>query len=170
MSAGPLLGGVAPVAAAAAGWPLHVAALALAPLAVVQPTLALGLVLLLHLGRRLLKEPAGARELGAVAAIAVGVGLLAWVAPQPGRVHAGTATVLALLVPLIALAGLPRLLRHRTSGGLLVVCGGVGYSATALTSKLFAEALAGAHWPAALGWAMLTATVGVRRLVDDAHR
>src|SRR4051812_10153354 len=39
------------------GWPLQIAALALAPLTVVQPTLAVGLVLLLALGVRLLHEP-----------------------------------------------------------------------------------------------------------------
>ena len=79
------------------GWPFQIAALAIAPLAVVQPTLALGLVLLLYLGARLLHEPAGRRELGAVGAIAAGVGLLAWAAPEPSRVHAGTVTVLALI-------------------------------------------------------------------------
>src|SRR5437016_5657987 len=41
---------------ALAGWPFHLIALALAPLSLVQPTLALGLVLLLYLGHRLLGE------------------------------------------------------------------------------------------------------------------
>ncbi len=152
---------------AAAGWPLHVAALAFAPLAVVQPTLALGLVLLLYLGSRLLDEAAGARELAAVAAIAGGVGVLAWAAPEPGRVHAGTPTALAVLVPLIGLGALPWLRRRRTAGGLLVLCGGAGYSATALTTKLFAESLSGSHWTAALGWAALTATVALLALGDE---
>ena len=40
---------------AVAGFTLHVAALAVAPLTVVQPALALGLVLLLFLGARLLQ-------------------------------------------------------------------------------------------------------------------
>jgi hypothetical protein len=152
---------------ALAGWPLHVAALALAPLAVVQPTLALGLVLLLYLGARLLGEPAGARELVAVAAIAAGVGLLAWAAPQPGRVHAGTATVVAVLVPLGGLAALPWLRGRRTPGGLLIACAGAGYSATALMTKLVAEGLAGSQWATAAGWAALCATVGWLALGDE---
>ena len=49
------------------GWPLQVLALALAPLALVQPTLALGLLLLLVLGARVLGERVGRRELAAVA-------------------------------------------------------------------------------------------------------
>ena len=151
---------------ALAGWPLHVAALALAPLAVVQPTLALGLVLLLFLGARLLDEPAGARELAAVAAIAGGVALLAWAAPEPSRVHAGATTLVAVLVPLGGLAVLPWL-RRRTPGGVLVVCAGAGYSATALLTKLVAEALAGSQWAAVAGWAALTAAVGWLALGDE---
>src|SRR3954470_11575765 len=76
---------VAATALAIAGWPLQVAALALAPLTVVQPALALGLVVLLALGRRMLGEPVGTRALIATAAIAAGVGLLAWAAPDEAR-------------------------------------------------------------------------------------
>src|SRR4051794_26192634 len=45
-----------------AGWPFHLLALALAPLSLVQPTLALGLGLLLYLGHRLLAEGGGGAE------------------------------------------------------------------------------------------------------------
>jgi hypothetical protein len=126
-------------------------------------------VFLLYLDARLLEEPAGARAFGAVAAIAAGVAL-AWVPPQPGHAHAGTAPVLAVLIPLIALAGLPWRGGRRTPGELAVVGGGAGCSATALTTKLVAEAPASAHWPAALGGAVLAAAPGVSRHVDDAHR
>jgi hypothetical protein len=61
---------LAATALAIAGWPLQIAALALAPLTVVQPALALGLVLLLALGVRLLGEPARPRDFAAAAAIA----------------------------------------------------------------------------------------------------
>src|SRR3954465_7797114 len=55
-----------------AGWALRVAALSLAPLTVVQPALALGLVLLLALGRRLLGEPVRPRDYAAVGAVPAG--------------------------------------------------------------------------------------------------
>src|SRR6202042_291809 len=44
------------------GWPLQVVALLLAPLVVVQPTMAVGLLVLLFFGQRLLNERAGRRE------------------------------------------------------------------------------------------------------------
>src|SRR6185437_8617673 len=50
------------------GWPLEIVALLLAPLTVVQPCLASGLVLLLFLGVTRLGETPGRREYGSVAA------------------------------------------------------------------------------------------------------
>src|SRR4051794_16647304 len=64
------------------GWPLHAGALLLAPLTVVQPSLAFGLILLLVVGARHLDERVGAREVAAVGAILVGVALLGAVAPD----------------------------------------------------------------------------------------
>jgi hypothetical protein len=51
------------------GWPLEIVALLLAPLTVVQPCLASGLILLLWLGAKKLGEAPGRREFLAVAAI-----------------------------------------------------------------------------------------------------
>lgn len=147
---------LAATALAALGWPFQLGALALAPLTLVQPTLALGLVLLLVLGARLLGEPAGLRDLLGVGAIAVGVGLLAWAAPENSRVHAGAVTLAALLGALGALAALPWLLRRRAAGTLLVAAAGCAYAGSALTSKLLVDAVAAGHWPAVLGWAAAT--------------
>src|SRR4051812_6681179 len=58
---------LAGTAVAFAGWPFHLLALGLAPLSLVQPTLALGLVLLLFLGHRVLGERVGGAEIAAVA-------------------------------------------------------------------------------------------------------
>ena len=65
-----------------AGWPFHVVALLLAPLTVVQPALASGLLLLLVLGDRMLGERVGSLEVGAVMAIILGVAGMAWAAPS----------------------------------------------------------------------------------------
>ena len=56
------------VSLAVLGWPLQLLALRYAPLTVVQPTLALGLVLLLALAARYLGEPVRARHVLAVVA------------------------------------------------------------------------------------------------------
>src|SRR3954451_9722999 len=70
------------------GWPLQIAALSMAPLTVVQPTLALGLLLLLGLGVRVLHERVGAREIFAVILIIASVAIFAWAAPREvGDVH-----------------------------------------------------------------------------------
>src|SRR5689334_23324707 len=56
--------------------PLQTAALFFAPLTVVQPCDAFGLLLLVYLGSRMLNERVGAREIAAIAAIIVGIVLL----------------------------------------------------------------------------------------------
>src|SRR4051812_3219025 len=83
-----------------AGWPFHLLALALAPLSLVQPTLALGLVLLLYLGHRVLGERVGGAEILAVTGIAGAVAVLAWAAPAETSHHSSAARVAMGLVPL----------------------------------------------------------------------
>ena len=94
-----------------AGWPFQVAALALAPLTVVQPALAVGLILLLFLGNRLLHERVRPRDYSAVAAISVGLALLAWKAPEAEHVHAGAKTLTIVLGILVGAAVIPWILR-----------------------------------------------------------
>src|SRR4051795_9253115 len=79
------------------GWPLQIIALTHAPLTLVQPTLALGLLLLLVLGVRILGEHVGPREIAAVVLIIASVGLFAWAAPREvGEVERGAGLVVAL--------------------------------------------------------------------------
>ncbi|HVY78781.1 MAG TPA: hypothetical protein VG898_09775 [Solirubrobacterales bacterium] len=137
-----------------AGWPLEIAALLLAPLTVVQPCLASGLILLLWLGATRLGERPGPREWAAVAAIVAGVAGVALVAPERSTDHAGTATM-ALALALVALPLLaPYALRSRAASLsiLAVVSAGCGYAWTAIASKLLTDELAAGALPAALGW------------------
>src|ERR1700742_2418595 len=84
------------------GWPLEIVALLLAPLTVVQPCLASGLVLLLVLGVTKLGEKPGRREYGAVAAIVVGVAGIAFAAPARTTANAG-AVPIAIALALVAI-------------------------------------------------------------------
>jgi len=85
------------------GWPLQVGALRLAPLTVVQPTLSLGLLLLLAFAARWLHERVGVREIAGVLGIAAGTAVIAWGSPEHTDSH-GDAVQLALaLAPLGAL-------------------------------------------------------------------
>ncbi|MDX6627691.1 MAG: hypothetical protein QOE56_2680 [Solirubrobacterales bacterium] len=136
------------------GWPLEIVALLLAPLTVVQPCLASGLVVLLWLGVTRLGERPGRREYGAVAAIVAGVAGVAWAAPDRTTDHAGTLAI-ALALALVALPIFaPYLLRGRASavGTLAIVSAGFGYAWTAIASKLLTDELAAGTLLIAVAW------------------
>lgn len=152
-----------------AGWPLEIAALLLAPLTVVQPCLASGLILLLWLGATRLGEAPGRREFVAVAAIVAGVGGVAWAAPERTTDHAGTLAIAAALAIVAIPIALPYLLRRRASvvGTLMVLSAGCGYAWTAIASKLLTDELAaGAIVVAALWLGTAAASEGVALLSE----
>ncbi|MGN6557485.1 MAG: hypothetical protein ACTHLH_05690 [Solirubrobacterales bacterium] len=150
------------------GWPFEIAALLLAPLTVVQPCIASGLLLLLWLGERRLGERPGRRELLAVGAIVAGIGGVAWAAPERTTNHAGAGAI-ALALVLVALPVLvPYLLRaplrERPArlGLLATLSAGCGYAWTAIASKLLTDELAaGALLVAAVWLATAAASEGV---------
>ncbi len=136
------------------GWPLEIVALLLAPLTVVQPCLASGLILLLWLGAKKLGETPGRREWIAVAAIVFGVAGVAWAAPERTTDHAGTAAI-ALALGLVAIPiAAPYLLRGRAAavGMLAVISAGCGYAWTAIASKLLTDELAAGALLVAIAW------------------
>ncbi len=136
------------------GWPLEIAALLLAPLTVVQPCLASGLVLLLWLGVTRLGERPGRREYGAVAAIVLGVAGIAWAAPERTTSNAGAVpiTIALVLVTIPVLA--PYVVRGRpnAAGTLAVVAAGFGYAWTAIASKLLTDELSAGSVAVAVVW------------------
>lgn len=151
------------------GWPLEIAALMLAPLTVVQPCLASGLILLLWLGATRLGEAPGRREWIAVAAIVAGVAGVAWAAPERTTDHAGTAAI-ALALGLVAIPiAAPYLLRSRAgaAGMLAVISAGCGYAWTAIASKLLTDELAAGALLVAIAWlATAAASEGVALLSE----
>ena len=96
---------LAGTAMTASGWPLQIVALWFAPLEVVQPALASGLLVLLLMGERLLGERPGRRELLAVGAIIAGVAGIAALAP-PRSTHHVHGIALVLVLALLAFAAL----------------------------------------------------------------
>jgi len=155
------------------GWPFEIAALLLAPLTVVQPCIASGLLLLLWLGATRLGERPGRRELVAVAAIVIGIAGVAWAAPERTTDHADTGAV-ALALALVAVpALLPYLLRRPLAGRpqrlalLATVSAGCGYAWTAIASKLLTDELvAGAVLVAAVWLATAAASEGLALLSE----
>src|SRR4051812_22526368 len=122
---------LAATALAALGWPLQIAALSLAPLTVVQPTLACGLIVLLILGTTVLGERVGVAEIGGAVAIIAGVAVLAWAAPERSTHTGGTLALAVTLGALAAISLLPFLLPR--SGRLSTLAAGAAFACTGLT-------------------------------------
>ncbi len=151
------------------GWPLEIVALLLAPLTVVGPCLASGLILLLWLGATRLGEAPGRREVMAVAAIVLGVAGVAWAAPERTTEHASSGAV-ALALALVALPiAAPYVLRSRASaaGMLAVVAAGFGYAWTAIASKLLSDELATGAVLVAAAWLATAAISEVLALLSE---
>ena len=92
------------------GFPLQVVALLLAPLVVVQPTLAAGLIVLVFVAQRMLGERAGRREHVAMIVIVVSVVGIALTAPTKGSSHSDRLDVTLVLVGLALLSMVPYML------------------------------------------------------------
>ena len=140
------------------GWPLQVAALRFAPLSVVQPALACGLVLLLVLGARALHEAVGRREIAGVVAIIAGVTWLAVVAPEAAP-HRGSPAVLGVaLGGLGALALAPYARRGRRGGGAVAAAlsAGTAFAWSGLSTKLVADAAGAQALVVAAAWTLAT--------------
>lgn len=151
------------------GWSLQAAALLLAPVTVVQPALAAGLVILLGIGARVLGERVGRREVLAVAAIVLGVAGLAATAPLPSTDHADS-EVLALVIAGLALLALaPYALRSsdRALGGLVIASGGLAYAVCGLSTSFAGDALPEARWLVILFWLGVTVAAALIGLVSE---
>lgn len=136
------------------GWPFQLGALALVPLSVVQPALALGLILLMIMGERMLGERPGRSELLGVALLTGGVALLAALAPEHSSHHASTAALACVSIGLGLVALTPFALG--VDGRLLVVSAGAAFTLGALTSKLLTDELGSGTLWGALAWAAVT--------------
>jgi len=151
------------------GWPFQLLALSLAPLSLVQPTLALGLVLLLFLGSRMLHERVGRREALATAAIVGGVVGMTFSAPKNTDAYNGDWRLVTVIGILAVVAAIPYLVGGRASrpAGLQLASAGAAISASALLSKLVTDELAGHHVVAALGWGAATAAAALVGLLGE---
>lgn len=163
------------------GWPLQLLALSLAPLVVVQPAMAAGLLVLLVLSERMLNEHAGRREHLAVCAILLGVLGAALTAPPRTTTHAHDAVLTAVLVLLGLAAVLPYIwrlfeknegpsspasgrLRHphgRPPASVTMLGAGMGYAWTGVATKLASDDLAHGHVWLAVVWGLSTAAASV---------
>ena len=140
-----------------------------APLTLVQPTLALGLLLLLFLGTRILGEHVGRREVGAVVAIIAGVAVIAWASPsERGQVprNAGLVVVLGMLAATAILPYLPGATRFSRTV-LLVIAAGAADGLAAFVAKLVAEDAEAGRWLAVIAWAAAVGAVVIVGVISE---
>jgi drug/metabolite transporter (DMT)-like permease len=152
-------------ALALTAFPLQTAALLLAPLTAVQPADAAGLLVLLGLGARMLRERVGRRELASVAAIVIGIALLTAAAPRREVSQVEGAEVLLPMLAIAAVALAPVLLRRRLGADSMAVVLGAGFAFAlgAFCAKIVADAISRHAWVVAvagLAVAGLSAFVG----------
>lgn len=154
---------LAGLALSALAVPLQTAALTLAPLSVVQPADAVGLVVLLVAGSAMLGERAGRREVLAVGAIIAGVVLVTLADVAHSDTSASVARLALVLTPLALLALAPFALRGRgVPSWTMVVGAGLAFAIGAFSLKLIADAVAAQEWLALLA---AGAVAGVMALI-----
>ena len=143
-------------------WP-QVVAYAHAPFVVVQPALAVGLLLVLLLGVHLLHERIGPAEIVGVGAIIGGVALVSWGAPAHVEAHRGGWAVASVVAALSLAALAPYALRGtRLDVGLtLVIACGCGFAATNVATKIVGDDINAGHPWIAAGWAVVVVADGV---------
>ncbi len=144
------------------GWPLQLLALSLAPLVVVQPAMAAGLLVLLVIGERMLGERAGRREHLAVVAIVVGVVGAALCAPPHTDTQASD-VVIAIVLSVLGLASLlPYIMlrfSRRPPAMVTIVAAGLAYGWTGVATKLASDNLGYGFIWVAVAWGLATAAV-----------
>jgi drug/metabolite transporter (DMT)-like permease len=132
----------------------------LAPLVVVQPALAVGLLALMFLAERMLGERAGRYEYAAMAAILAGVVGAGLCAPPHSVTHTSQQLTITLaLLVLGAAALLPYALRlvGRPRPELTMICAGLAFGWSGVATKLASDDLSGGHLLVAAAWGVATA-------------
>ncbi len=152
------------------GWPLQVVALLLAPLVVVQPTLAAGLLVLMFLAERMLNEHAGRYEHVMMCAIVIGVVGAALTAPDRSSTQASDLTVAVVLVVLGVSSFLPYLfglLGRRSPATVTMLGAGLGFAWSGVATKLASDDLSQGHLGLAIAWGLSTAVASGVAVISE---
>jgi drug/metabolite transporter (DMT)-like permease len=145
----------------------QVYALSLAPFVIVQPLLAVGLVLLLAIGARVFDERVGPLGFVGVFAIIAGIGLVAWGAPAHSEAHRGSAAIVSVTALLAVLSLVPFALRGTRwdNSTVLMIAAGCGFAGTNVATKLLSDDLGLGHDLTAVAWGAVGLGFGVAATV-----
>ena len=132
--------------------------------------LALGLLLLLVLGVRILGEHVGPREIVAVVLIIASVGVFAWAAPrEPGEVERSAGLVVALDPAAVTVApyAIGLLRRRQFPMLLLVASAGAADGMAAFVAKIVAQDASEGALLAVIAWAALVGAVVMVGVISE---
>jgi len=160
---------LAGIALDACGWVLQTVALGLAPLTLVQPVVALGLVFLLAIGVGVLGGRLGGLETAGVAAIVAGIVGLGVTAPGRHAHHAHGTKLAAVLAVLGAAALLPHgVAMLRRSGAAVAVGAGLAFSWDGLATKFAADEFTARRFGVFAAWFVgMAAAAGLGTLAES---
>lgn len=157
-------------AIAVLGWPLQAFALTRAPLTVVQPLLAVGLIVPLVFGKRMLGEHVAWRDVLNIGVLVAGASLLVALAPPRSEVTGVSSrlmVVLAVLATVLVCALLLAAVLRDRRGLMLMLAAGVGFALASITTKLLADAFSRSEWVALAIWLAGTAAAGGVALIGE---
>jgi hypothetical protein len=152
------------------GWPLQIVALLLAPLVVVQPALAAGLLVLMFFAQRMLGEHAGRYEHLTMCAIVIGVIGAGLTAPPLGGTYASDLTITIVLVTLALASLLPYVLQafgRRSPVTVTMLGAGLGFAWSGVATKLASDDLARGHILVAAAWGLSTAAASAVAVLSE---
>jgi drug/metabolite transporter (DMT)-like permease len=138
-------------------FPLQLLALAHAPLIVVQPLHACGLLLLLIAGVRLLSERVQLPEAAGAGAIACGIALVSWASPRGTDQPTSSLGFAALTVGLLAVALVPYLIPRQRGRKVLTLSAALGFAGANMAVKGISDRLAAHDYPIAVAYLALGA-------------
>ncbi len=127
-------------------FPFQLLALKDAPLVLVQPVHACGILLVLLAGVRLLKERIDTSDIVGATAIVVGLAIIAWGSPTGADPAVSVAALLGSTTGLVAVALAPSLLGARCGRLPLMVCSGLGFAGANMAVKGFSETIEHGHY------------------------
>jgi drug/metabolite transporter (DMT)-like permease len=160
---------VAGFALGALGFLFEVLAFADAPFVVVQPALAVGLLLLLVLGVRMLGETVDRPEVIGVIAIVGGITLISWGAPDHVETHRSPGQVVLVVAVLSALSVLPIVMRgtRLDRGMVIILASAIGFGASNIATKLMSDDLGGHHWVYGGLWFLVALATGIAAVLTE---
>ena len=155
-------------ACVAGGWLMQAAALLSAPITIVQPALAISVVVLLLISMCFFGETVGAREVTGAVAIVGGVFGLVLVSPGQSDAHAQPVVLAVGMTALAAVALAPYAMRgHHRFGRLVVFSAGLAYAWTGFSTKFLADAVSRGAWLIVLVWLGATVVAGGAGLLSE---